>query len=152
MDSITPVASGQKEALLRRYGAVRTVQIGASLSMTGALIQVAGCALVPTSVLPLFVGQAIYNLGHGIHQPCGQAGAVSDLPNQAGRAVSWSGFAMMLVAFGVGQLAAQFVDATYSHGAWPMTVPLLAAAVALVAIAFGWLPRLYPQDRKETTP
>jgi len=137
--------------LLRRFGPVRAVQIGASLSLAGALVQIGGCWLVPTSVLPLFIGQALYNLGHGIHQPCGQAGAVSDLPHQAGRAVSWSGFAMMLVAFCVGQLAAPFVDATYSHGAWPMTVPLLAAAVALVAIAFGWLPRLYP-IRKETTP
>jgi DHA1 family bicyclomycin/chloramphenicol resistance-like MFS transporter len=131
---------------------VHTVQIGATLSLSGALVQVGGCWLAPTSVLPLFVGQALYNLGHGIHQPCGQAGAVSDLPHQAGRAVSWSGFGMMLVAFCVGQLAAPFVDAAYSHGAWPMTVPLLGAAVVLVAIAFGWLPRLYPQTRKETTP
>ncbi len=70
--------------------------------------------------------------------------------HQAGRAVSWSGFAMMLVAFCVGQLAASFVDAQYSHGAWPMTLPILAAAIALAVIAFAWLPRLGPPARKET--
>ena len=30
------------------------------------------------------------------------------------------------------------------HGAWPMVLPMVAAGAALMAIAFGWLPRLYP--------
>lgn len=128
--------------LLRRWGAVRTVQLGASLSLSGACIQMLGCALWPQSVLPLLIGHAVYVLGHGIHQPCGQAGAVGDLPHLAGRAVSWSGFAMMFVAFCLGQFAARFVDNTMSHGTWPMVLPMVAAGMALMAIAFGWLPRL----------
>ena len=128
--------------LLRRHGAVRAVQYGALLSVTGAAVQAIGCWLAPHSALPLLVGHAIYQMGHGIHQPCGQAGAVGDLPQQAGRAVSWSGFGMMMVAFCVGQIAAQFVDNRFTHGAWPMVVPMLLAGAVLVAIAFLWLPRL----------
>jgi DHA1 family bicyclomycin/chloramphenicol resistance-like MFS transporter len=76
---------------------------------------------------------------------------VGDLPHLAGRAVSWSGFGMMMVAFCAGQLAARFVDADYSNGAWPMVVPMLLAGSVLVAIAFFWLPRLQ-HPKKETTP
>lgn len=136
--------------LLRRFGPVKSVKLGASLSLGGAVIQALGCWLMPHSAVPLLVGHAVYVLGHGIHQPCGQAGSVGDLPHLAGRAVSWSGFGMMMVAFCVGQIAARFVDAEFSNGAWPMVVPLLLAGVALMSIAFFWLPRL-PTLRKETT-
>ncbi len=128
--------------MLRRLGPVRTVQTGAALSLGGASIQALGCWLLPLSAVPLLVGHAVYCLGHGIHQPCGQAGAVGDLPHLAGRAVSWSGFGMMMAAFCVGQLAARFVDAGYTHGAWPMVVPMLLAGATLLGIAFLWLPRL----------
>ncbi|WP_049805743.1 MFS transporter [Variovorax paradoxus] len=138
--------------LLRRYGPVGTVQLGATLSITGAAIQALGCWLAPHSALPLLAGHAVYCLGHGIHQPCGQAGAVGDLPHLAGRAVSWSGFGMMMVAFSVGQVAAQFVDTDFSNGAWPMVVPMLLAGCGLLTIAFLWLPRLqHPMKEKEST-
>ena len=136
--------------LLRRFGPVKSVKLGASLSLGGAVIQALGCWLMPHSAVPLLVGHAVYVLGHGIHQPCGQAGSVGDLPHLAGRAVSWSGFGMMMVAFCVGQIAARFVDASFSNGAWPMVVPMLLAGVALMSIAFFWLPRL-PALKKETT-
>ncbi|HSV59043.1 MAG TPA: multidrug effflux MFS transporter [Variovorax sp.] len=134
--------------LLRRHGPLRTVRIGAVLSITGALIQGLGCWLLPTSAWPLLLGHAVFCLGHGIHQPCGQAGAVGELPQLAGRAVSWSGFLMMAVAFCTGQVAARFVDAAYSHGAWPMVVPMLLAGVALILIAFAWLPTLAQTKEK----
>ncbi|MCY1372361.1 hypothetical protein D9M69_595620 [compost metagenome] len=112
------------------------------LSITGAVIQALGCWLMPHNAVPLLAGHAVYCLGHGIHQPCGQAGAVGDLPHLAGRAVSWSGFGMMMVAFCVGQVAALFVDTRFSYGAWPMVVPMLMAGTVLLTIAFLWLPRL----------
>ena len=129
--------------LLYRWGPLRTVRLGASLSLAGAGIQALGCLLAPQAAWPLLLGHAVYVLGHGIHQPCGQAGAVADLPQQAGRAVSWSGFGMMAAAFCVGQVAAQFVDAQFSHGAWPMVAPMLLAGALLMAIAWWRLPRLY---------
>lgn len=135
--------------LLRRIGAVRAVKFGASLSLCGAAMQALGCWLAPHSAVPLLVGHAVYVLGHGIHQPCGQAGSVGELPRLAGRAVSWSGFGMMMAAFCVGQIASRFVDAEFSNGAWPMVVPMLVAGVVLMSIAFFWLPRL-PTPKKET--
>lgn len=130
--------------LLLRHGPVRTVQLGASLSLLGPCIQIIGCVLAPTSPVPLLAGHAVYALGNGLHQPCGQAGAVGGLPPQlAGRAVSCSGFVIMCVAFCAGQLAAHFVDPTMRHGAWPMVLPMALAGVVLVLISFVWLPWLY---------
>lgn len=139
--------------LLHRWGPLRTVRLGATLSITGAVIQALGAWQFPHSAWPLLLGHAVFCMGHGIHQPCGQAGAVGDLPQLAGRAVSWSGFFMMALAFCVGQLASRFMDAPYSHGAWPMVVPMLAAGSALMLIAFAWLPRvqLQHQTHKERT-
>ena len=139
--------------LLYRWGPFRTVRLGALLSLSGAAIQALGCWLLPQSAWPLLLGHAVFCMGHGIHQPCGQAGAVGDLPRLAGRAVSWSGFAMMAVAFCVGEAAAHFMEQPgYPHGAWPMVVPMLAAGTALVLIAFAWLPRLarQPQEQHHT--
>jgi DHA1 family bicyclomycin/chloramphenicol resistance-like MFS transporter len=133
--------------LLYRQGVLRTVRQGAMLSLSGAIIQALGCWLLPGSVWPLLLGHGVYSLGHGIHQPCGQAGAVGGLPHLAGRAVSWSGFIMMCAAFCMGQTAAAFVDPHYRFGAWPMVVPMLVAGSALVIIAFAWLPRLGHSSR-----
>ena len=130
--------------LLSRRGPVRTVQLGALLSLLGPCIQITGCVLASTSPIPLLLGHAVYALGNGLHQPCGQAGAVGDLPPKlAGRAVSCSGFVIMCLAFCAGQLAAQFVDPTMRHGAWPMVLPMALAGVVLVLITFVWLPWLY---------
>lgn len=128
--------------LLRRQSLVRTVQQGATLSLCGAGIQGLGCWLLPGEAWPLLLGHGVYCMGHGIHQPCGQAGAVGELPHLAGRAVSWSGFIMMLAAFCLGQTAAAFDNASHSLGAWPMVVPMMLAGAGLALIAFVWLPRL----------
>ncbi|MPW23497.1 MFS transporter [Paraburkholderia sp. CNPSo 3157] len=133
--------------LLYRHGVLRTVRQGAVLSLSGAIIQGLGCWLLPGSAWPLLLGHGVYCLGHGIHQPCGQAGAVGGLPHLAGRAVSWSGFIMMCAAFCAGQTASAFVDPHYRLGAWPMVVPMLVAGSALMAIAFAWLPRLGDSGR-----
>nr|WP_301334666.1 multidrug effflux MFS transporter [Variovorax dokdonensis] len=134
--------------LLRAKGPYVTVRIGATLSLCGAVIQALGCLLLPHSAWPLLLGHAVFCMGHGIHQPCGQAGAVGDLPHLAGRAVSWSGFVMMLVAFCTGQIAASFVDAAYTHGAWPMVAPMVVAGVILMLIAFAWLPALQRETER----
>jgi DHA1 family bicyclomycin/chloramphenicol resistance-like MFS transporter len=138
--------------LLRHYGPVRAVQMGSWLSLAGPLVQALGCSLAPLAIWPLLLGHAIYCMGHGIHQPCGQAGAVGDLPHLAGRAVSWSGFAMMAVAFAVGQIAASFVDPALRSGAWPMVVPMALAGATLVLIAHAWLPRLQLLHLRKETP
>lgn len=128
--------------LLQTWGATRTVQLAACCSLAGALMQVLGWIIWPGAALPLLAGHAVYVLGHGVHQPCGQAGAVQDLPRQAGRAVSWSGFLMMSCAFAVGQSAALFALPDMRFGPWPMVLPLLLAGAVLMALAFMALPRV----------
>ena len=131
-------------------------QLGsASLSLT-VFVLAFGFGQLPCGPLsdrfgrrPVMLGHAVYVSGHGIHQPCGQAGAVGDLPHLAGRAVSWSGFGMMVVAFAVGQIAASFFDPAFTHGAWPMVVPMVVAGVVIVLIAFLWLPRIHSTFKKE---
>ena len=41
-------------------------------------------------------------MAHGIHQPCGQSGAVGPFPKAAGAASALGGFLMMVAAFGTG--------------------------------------------------
>jgi DHA1 family bicyclomycin/chloramphenicol resistance-like MFS transporter len=127
--------------LLARHSAVRAVQWGSQLSLLGGLIQLTAGVWTPHSLWLLLLGHWVYSLGHGIHQPCGQAGAVGDFPHLAGRAVAWSGFFMMALAFGVGQTVARFMDSTNSNGAWPLIVPMVVAGFSLILIAYGWLPK-----------
>lgn len=128
--------------LLARIGIQRTVRLGALCSVAGAGVQALGCLFAPLSLWPLLAGHVLYCVGHGIHQPCGQAGAVSELPHLAGRAVSWSGFIMMSLSFVLGQTVSSFMDPEFHHGAWPMVAPILAMGLAIAAIAFVWLPGL----------
>jgi DHA1 family bicyclomycin/chloramphenicol resistance-like MFS transporter len=44
----------------------------------------------------------LFMVGHGVHQPCGQSGAVGPFPQAAGTASALSGFLMMVAAFGMG--------------------------------------------------
>jgi DHA1 family bicyclomycin/chloramphenicol resistance-like MFS transporter len=53
------------------------------------------------SVWTVLVPQWIYSLGHGVHQPCGQAGAVGPFPHAAGVASALAGFALAVVGFAV---------------------------------------------------
>jgi MFS transporter, DHA1 family, multidrug resistance protein len=127
--------------LLSRHGVVRVVKWGSLLSVSGALMQLGAALFTPHSMWLLLTGHWVYSTGHGIHQPCGQAGAVGDFPHLAGCAVAWSGFVMMAVAFAAGQTATQFMDSAHSNGAWPLVVPMMLAGCSLPLIAYVWLPK-----------
>ncbi len=89
-------------------------------------------ALVYEPWLPaMLAGQFLFSIGHGVVQPCAQAGAVADAPQYAGRASALSGFAMMVVAFIIGQTISPFLGS----GAWPLVVAMAVGAplVALLA-------------------
>jgi DHA1 family bicyclomycin/chloramphenicol resistance-like MFS transporter len=59
--------------------------------------------------------------GHGIHQPCGQSGAVSPFPQAAGAASALNGFLMMLAAFFTGQWLGRHMDGSVMPLAWCMS-------------------------------
>ena len=107
--------------LLPRFGVRRSVAIAACLSLTGGttmgVLAWAGVQNVWAILLPYY----LFMLGHGVHQPCGQSGAVGPFPQAAGAASALNGFLMMLVAFGMGGWLGTHMDGTVkplTHGVW----------------------------------
>ena len=73
----------------------------------------------------------LFMLAHGVHQPCGQSGAVAPFPQMAGTASALNGFLMMLGAFFMGGwLGAHMAQPSLAlaHGMllWSLIIGLLA--------------------------
>jgi DHA1 family bicyclomycin/chloramphenicol resistance-like MFS transporter len=80
----------------------RTVRRGAVFSLAGGLLIVLLALLGVHGVWAVLLPQWLFAFGHGVHQPCGQAGAVGPFPQAAGAASALAGFVLAAVAFGVG--------------------------------------------------
>ena len=117
--------------LLLRFGVRKTIAIGGAITLTsGTLMGVLALAGVHTvwALMGPFCG---YMLGHGIHQACGQSGAVGPFPHAAGTAAALNGFFMMVVAFVIGGWLGQNLNGTVyplAFGVW-----FWAALIALLA-------------------
>ena len=117
--------------LLLRLGVQRTVILGGALSLTGGVLLAALTALGYQTAWSVLLPIYIVILGHGIHQPCGQSGAVSPFPRAAGVAAALSGCLMTLTAFGTGLWLGQRMDGTvhalaYGIGFWGVVTALVA--------------------------
>ncbi len=88
--------------LLIRVGVPRTVAIGGGFSLIGGCWMALNAWLGWQSVLGLMGPFYLFILAHGIHQPCGQSGAVGPFPKAAGAASALGGFLMMVAAFATG--------------------------------------------------
>jgi len=88
--------------LLLQLGVRRTVGMAAWVTLAGGtlmgVLPLLGVQNLWSVMLPFY----LYMMGHGVHQPCGQSGAVSPFPQAAGAASALAGFVMMVVAFGIG--------------------------------------------------
>jgi len=73
----------------------------------------------------------IYAMGHGIHMPCGQVGAVAPFPKAAGLASALAGFVTAASAFCIGLCLGWSMDGTVRPFALGMAGA--AAMTALVA-------------------
>ncbi len=123
--------------LLLRHGLRGTVRRGAVLSLAGGLSMAALSLAGVESVWAIMLPQWLFALGQGIHQPCGQAGAVGPFPDMAGTAASLSGLAMMLAAFGV----SQWLGHTLDHSVLPMTLGVGLFSVLLAGVALTLVQR-----------
>jgi DHA1 family bicyclomycin/chloramphenicol resistance-like MFS transporter len=98
--------------LISHYGLQRAVALAAVFSITGGSLMGLMAVWDIHSAWAIAIPQAIFNVGHGIHQPCGQSGAVAPFPRSAGTASALNGFFMMVTAFAVGQWLGVHMDGT----------------------------------------
>jgi MFS transporter, DHA1 family, multidrug resistance protein len=119
--------------LLIRFGVRQTVAVGGLFSLVGGtsfgVLALAGVH----GIWAIMVPQYLFMLGHGVHQPCGQSGAVAPFPYTAGAASALCGFLMMLAAFAMGLWLGAAMDGT----PFPMTNGMWFWGVATAAVA--WL-------------
>jgi DHA1 family bicyclomycin/chloramphenicol resistance-like MFS transporter len=123
--------------LLRRFGLRRTVAIGAVFSLGGGVMMAALSLAGVHTIWAILLPQYLYAIGHGVHQPCGQAGAVGPFPQKAGTAASLSGFAMTLSALLVGLWLGRHLDGTV----YPLTLGVCVSSIAVAAIAWTLVQR-----------
>ncbi|WP_137892288.1 Bcr/CflA family efflux MFS transporter [Ramlibacter sp. 2FC] len=125
--------------LLARFGVRRTVALAGGLTLTGGTLM---------GVLALLgEGQSwwgawaimgpfyLFMLGHGVHQPCGQSGAIGPFPQAAGTASALNGFLMMVAAFAMGGWLGTRMDGTVFplvYGIWLWSICIAAVAWTLV--------------------
>ena len=133
--------------LLRTRKPRDAVRLGAAFSLGGGVLIAALSLAGVHTVWALLVPQWIYALGHGIHQPCGQAGAVSAFPSKAGTAASLSGFAMMLTAFASGIVLGKTMNGTV----YPLSLGVAVFGVG-VAITAWTLVRRHGECSEEVLP
>jgi DHA1 family bicyclomycin/chloramphenicol resistance-like MFS transporter len=123
--------------LLARHGLRGAVRRGALFTLAGCLGMAAFALAGVHAVWAVMLPSWLYCVGHGVHQPCGQAGAVGPFPDKAGTAASLSGCWMMLVAFGVGL----FLGGAPSGSAYPMTLGMSTLGLLLCATAWTLVQR-----------
>jgi DHA1 family bicyclomycin/chloramphenicol resistance-like MFS transporter len=116
---------------LPRFGVRRAVAMAGALSITGGTLMAVLSLLGVISVWAIMLPQLLFMVGHGVHQPCSQSGAVGPFPKAAGAASALNGFLMMLSAFVMGQWLGGHMDGTVL----PMTLGVWfwSALIALTA-------------------
>ena len=121
--------------LLVRFGLRKTVALAGCLSLIGGTLMGAlawaGVSNVWAVMLPYF----IFMVGHGVHQPCGQSGAIGPFPQAAGAASALNGFLMMVVAFAMGGWLGTRMDGTVlplTNGVWFWSIFIALSAWTLV--------------------
>ena len=123
--------------LLASRGLRRTVRFAAVFTLVGgvsqALLSLAGVHTVWAVLVP----QWAFSMGHGIHQPCGQVGAVGPFPEKAGTAAALSGFLMMATAFAIGVWLGGHLDGTV----YPLTLGLGVFSIGVATVAWTLVQR-----------
>lgn len=80
----------------------------------------------------------LFMLAHGVHQPCGQSGAVAPFPRMAGTASALNGFLMMLGAFFMGG----WLGAHMAQPSLALAHGMLLWSLCIGLLAWTWVRRL----------
>ncbi|BDI07328.1 multidrug effflux MFS transporter [Sphaerotilus microaerophilus] len=117
---------------LVRLGMTGTIGRASYFTLAGGLsmgaLSLAGVQAIWAIALP----QMAIAFGHGMHQSCGQAGAVGPFRDQAGTAAALAGCLLATVAFGIGRWLGWAMDGT----ARPMALGI--AFWATLTAVVGW--------------
>jgi DHA1 family bicyclomycin/chloramphenicol resistance-like MFS transporter len=95
-----------------RHGLAGAVRRGAGFTLVGGLAMLALALAGVHAVWAVLLPQWLFAFGHGIHQPCGQTGAVGAFPQAAGAASALSGFVLAATAFFVSRWLGGALDGT----------------------------------------
>ena len=116
---------------LPQFGVRRSVKWASVLSLSGGTLMAVPSLLGVQSMWAIMPAQLLFMIGHGIHQPCGQSGAVGPFPYAAGAASAVNGFLMMLAAFAMGSWLGGHMDGSVQ----PLTLGVWfwSALIALTA-------------------
>lgn len=118
---------------LPELGMTGSVRRAAALSLTAGLLLAGMAAAEPHSLWALMLPMALFAVGHGVHQPCSQIGAVAAFPQAAGLASALAGFALAVVAFGVGTWLGATLDGSSLR---PLAGGMAAGACASALVAW----------------
>ena len=88
--------------LLARLGMRRSVAVAGIVTLLGGTLLGVSVWAEASNSWAIMLPFHLFMVGHGIHQPCGQIGAIAPFPNAAGTASALNGFLMMVVAFAIG--------------------------------------------------
>ncbi|GAA0739422.1 multidrug effflux MFS transporter [Ideonella azotifigens] len=113
-------------------GLAGAVRIGGVMSLAGGLLMLACASPAQPPLAGVLVAHWLYVFGHGIHQPCGQAGAVGAFPQAAGLASALSGCILALVAFAIGLGMGRAMNGQLA----PLAIGLALASLAVIGVAF----------------
>lgn len=117
---------------LARHGLAGTVRRGAWFSLAGGVGMAGFAAADVLSLWTVLLPHWVFCFGHGIHQPCGQAGSVGPFPRAAGVASALAGFTLAATAFALGLWLGWAFDGTLR----PMAYALAFWAVLTAGV--GW--------------
>lgn len=95
---------------LVRFGMAGAVRRGAAFTLAAGVLMLVLGVLGVHHAGAILLAQCLYAFGHGIHQPCGQAGAVGPFPRAAGTASALAGFVLAGTAFLVGLWLGRVLD------------------------------------------
>jgi DHA1 family bicyclomycin/chloramphenicol resistance-like MFS transporter len=124
--------------LLPRFGVRRTVAIAGACTLLAGTSMGVLALLGVQNVWAIMVPFYLFMLGHGVHQPCGQSGAVGPFPRAAGAASALSGFLMMVTAFFMGGWLGKSLAgiAAGSGSVLPLTNGIWFWSVLIAAVAW----------------
>ncbi len=113
---------------ISRYGMAGAVGKGAWFTLASGVAMAGLAGAGVQAVWAVLLPQCLFAVGHGIHQPCGQAGVVGPFPKAAGAASALAGLMLALTAFAIGRWLGVAMDGTVRPMAYGVAFWALATS------------------------